>query len=405
LREEKYDFLSKNDISSIQWTRINPASPFYFFFPIDLELQHEYEKGMQITKIMPVNTVGIVTARDQLTIQTTPEEVWEVVQDFSSLPVEQARVKYNLGKDTIEWKVEFAQKDLIGSGLKSDFIVPILYRPFDIRYTYYTGKSKGFICRPRPDLMNHMIKDNLALCVGRAGQVVGIDKLWNLVFCSKYVIDLNIFYRGGSSNFPLYIYQNGHSNQERIPNFSKEFLERLQSKLGSIPRPKDIFFYIYAILHSPTYRRRYKEFLRVNYPRIPLTSKLRLFESLSELGCELVLLHTMESPKQENTVIYLRGEGDNVVETIRKISFKNERLKINKSQFFEKINEKVYNYHTGGYQLIKKWLKDRKGNELTEQEVVNLNKMIISISKSLEIMDEIDKRIEELGEGWPIAES
>jgi predicted helicase len=250
-----------------------------------------------------------------------------------------------------------------------------------------------------------MIRDNLALCVGRAGQVVGIDKLWNLVFCSKYVIDLNIFYRGGSSNFPLYIYQNGNSNQKRIPNFSKEFLERLQSKLGSLPRPKDIFFYIYAILHSPTYRKRYKEFLRVDYPRIPLTSKSRLFESLSKLGCELVLLHTMESPKQQNTVICLKGEGNNVVGTIRKTSFKDDRLKINKNQFFEKINEKVYNYYTGGYQLIKKWLKDRKGNELTEQEVINFNKIIISISRSLEIMDEIDKRIEELGEGWPITES
>ena len=138
------------------------------------------------------------------------------ILNFSKLDVETARQAYNLGKDVRDWKVEFAQKDLKESGMDKNNIVPILYRPFDIRHTYYTGKSRGFHCMPRPEIMRHLMRENLGLCVGRAGQVVGLEKPWNVVYVSENIVDLNLFYRGGESVCPLYIYQQ-KTNLKNVP--------------------------------------------------------------------------------------------------------------------------------------------------------------------------------------------
>jgi len=156
LRIDKYEHLAENDINSIEWKEITPKSEFYLFIPRDEALEENYKKFFKITDIFPVNSVGVVTARDKLTIQWTSEEVYRTVEFFSKMETEKARIFYNLGPDARDWKVAFAQKDLIDSGLKRENIVPILYRPFDTRYTYFTGKSRGFHCMPRGQVMKNM---------------------------------------------------------------------------------------------------------------------------------------------------------------------------------------------------------------------------------------------------------
>ncbi len=145
------------DKNALEWTELNPSTPFYLFIPQDEVLREEYEKGWLVTEIFPVNSVGITTARDRLTIQPTEAAIWKTVQDFAALPVEEARQKYRLGTDARDWKVALAQQDVEDSGLSQDHIVPIAYRPFDTRYTYYTGHSRGFHCRPRRKVMHHML--------------------------------------------------------------------------------------------------------------------------------------------------------------------------------------------------------------------------------------------------------
>jgi len=157
VREGKYLRLYEWDLASTKWAKLNPQPPFYLFLPQDTRRSKEYERGWPVTEILPVNSVGLVTARDKLTIHMTPEEVWETVRDFSSLAEEMARKKYSLGKDAQDWKVHLAQADLQASGPVKKKITPILYRPFDTRYTYYTGQTKGFICRPRQEVMGHML--------------------------------------------------------------------------------------------------------------------------------------------------------------------------------------------------------------------------------------------------------
>ncbi|MGB3206013.1 MAG: type ISP restriction/modification enzyme, partial [Crinalium sp.] len=281
-REDKYRYLTEHDITTVKWTEIFPKSPFYLFCPQDRNLLEEYDQGWKITEILPVHSVGIVTARDNLTIKCSPQEVETTVKDFVSLPIEEARIKYELGDDARDWKVSLAQEDLRNNSFQKSNIVPIIYRPFDTRYTYYTGQTRGFICMPRPEVMSNMLKENLALISARSNKSQDCDHF----YCSQFIMETKC---GESTTqsclFPLYTYPNTKNQQgnlfiEKSPNLSSDFIAAIRAKLGYIPTPEAIFYYIYAIFHSPTYRQRYAEFLKIDFPRVPLTSNDRLFKDL-----------------------------------------------------------------------------------------------------------------------------
>jgi hypothetical protein len=398
LRDKKYEWLLHNDYKTTKWQELNPHSSFYFFVPRNEKYEQEYNKFWGISKIFPVCSVGIATARDGLTIKWTDKDVRKTVINFLKMDNEQARKIYNLGKDVRDWKVALAKQDLERSGLTqldnemklndifNKKIVRILYRPFDVRYTYYTGTSRGFHCMPRPEVMKHLMQDNLAMCVGRAGNVVGSEKPWNLAYCSKYIIDLNLFYRGGSANFPLYLYR----DQVRHPNINNDFYDALFSGYHSKPLPEDAFGYIYAILYSNTYRNKYNEFLKTDYPKIPFTSNLQLFGKMAKLGISLIGLHMMKADELGDSVAKFQGIGDNLVEQIT-YDEKEKKVQINKNQFFEGVDKQVWEYHIGGYQVLEKWLKDRKTKKLSLEEIMIYCKIVTAIKKTIDTQAEIDK--------------
>ena len=214
----------------------------------------------------PLNSVGIVTARDDLAIQKTAQDVKNVINDFANLDPETARQKYHLGKDARDWTVIGAQNDLKQTGIDEKLIVPYAYRVFDTRYTYYTGNSKGFQCmaRARARAMNHILnKDNIVLIAKRGfindtapGFITNIISDFRLWSCSGM--------QGGDYIFPLYIYING----DKIPNLNQQIVREIESKVGQTT-PESIFDYIYGVLHSPSYREKYREFLKIDFPRIP----------------------------------------------------------------------------------------------------------------------------------------
>ncbi|MDD5511612.1 MAG: N-6 DNA methylase [Dehalococcoidales bacterium] len=413
LREDKYHILIEDNIIETKWIELKPGSPFYFFVPIREDLLADYERGWKLSDIFPTNCVGLFTARDGLTIRWSAKEVQNTIHDFVKLPPDEARDKYNLGEDVRDWRVSLAQKDLEDSGLSPELIVPILYRPFDVRYTYYTGHSRGFHCMPRPDVMPNIIKrDNLTLCIGRAGQVVGPTQ-WDIIYCSRQIVDLNIFYRGGGQCFPLYLYPAEGEMQfdggKRRPNLNPEFIKAASGKLG-LPfieddrgdlvqtfGPEDIFNYAYAVFHSPTYRTRYAEFLKIDFPRLPLTSDKGLFKSLAAKGAELAALHLMESPALNNLFTEYPVAGSNEVE---KVSYdeNSQRVYINKTQYFEGVSLEVWDFHIGGYQVCQKWLKDRKVRKLNYDELIHYQKVIVALKETIRLMAEIDELISE----WPI---
>lgn len=349
-RESKNQTLAQMEISTTSWQELQPHSPFYLFVPQDTDLRAEYDRGWPVNEIFPVNSVGIVTARDNLTIHWTPQEVMDTVKDFAKLDPETAREKYHLGKDVRDWKVELAQKDLKASGLKEELVRPVLYRPFDVRFTYYTGQTRGFICMPRPEVMGHMLaRENLGLCFHRREEVHGE---YSHFLVTRHITEHGLLSsKTTNSQAPLYLYpyqsrsNNNAGTQNsilslselsvpygRIPNIVPTFIEDLSGKVGLtfIPDgkgdiettfgPEDVFSYAYGVFHSPTYRQRYSEFLKMDFPRLPLTGNKDLFKDLVGLGNELVSLHLMESPRLGTFITRFPVSGSQVVEGVRYVT-------------------------------------------------------------------------------------
>jgi predicted helicase len=163
--------------------------------------------------------------------------------------------------------------------------------------------------------------------------------------------------------------------------------------------PEDAFRYAYTVLHSPTYRARYAEFLKIDFPRLPLTSSLELFRALAALGGELVALHLMGSPKLNRHLTKFVGQGDNEVVKVR---YEDETVWINPAQGFRDVPEDVWQFHIGGYQVCEKWLKDRKGRELSADDITHYHKIVVALNETIRLMAEIDKVIDAHG-GWPNA--
>ena len=394
LRQFKYDWLDNNQFQANTYQELSPTSPFYLF-RLEATGNEHYLQWKSLPEIFPVNSVGIVTARDGLTIQDTPNQVRKTTHHFASLDPETARVAYQLGKDARDWKVGYAQKDLKDSGLNDENIKPILYRPFDTRYTYYTGKSRGFHCMPRNEVMRHMLEENVGMVIGRQGLAVGDNQLWNLVTISQSITDFNLFYRGGGLIAPLYIYPDEHKDDifattEREYNIAPDLLDKLSSQWSQF-QPEQLFYYVYAILHSNQYRQRFEQYLRMDFPRIPLTEDYGLFSKLAEMGKELADIHLLKSPRLSPPLARYQGSGSNDMVEFIKYDEHKGNVQINPDKHFEGITLELWNYHIGGYQVLHKHLKYRKGKSLADP--IHYCRMVTALAQTIDHQTKIDQII------------
>ncbi len=606
-RENKYQYLWNNSISSVPYVELPNIKPNYFFVQKDFTIQKQYDKGFSVSDLFVINSAGIVTARDKFTIKDTKEEVINTINNFVKLEVEDARIKYSLGKDVRDWKVNLAQADLEQSNLSADNICKVSYRIFDERWTYYTGKSKGFHCMPRGEVMQHFIEgENIGLVYNREqkqGDLLSIFIVNKLI--DAHLVD-NISYIA-----PLYLYPtktqkidiNGEifvtGEQERKPNLNQEIVNKIAKKLslpfvtkktstppkvetnspplegcperfrdgvaedvappttistinnrqikrnfvknlpynpklkklarekrqegilsevlfwqqvhkgkfhkidfdrqriignyivdfyvkalglvveidgsshddkveydaerqryledlglvvyriadidvkrnldrvmGELERfvvekfgvvastenptpsrktsghpskggefqeqgfaPIDILDYIYAVLHSPTYREKYKEFLKIDFPRVPYPKDKNTFWQLVKLGGEIRQIHLLESPKVEDYITTYPKDGSNTITT--KVAKKDwelfdeekelGRIWINEEQYFDNIPLIAWKFYIGGYQPAQKWLKDRKGRTLSFEDILHYQKIIVALFETDRLMREIDK--------------
>lgn len=355
---------------------------------------------------MPVSSVGIATARDSLTIHFSADDVWKTVNDFSKLPPEEARSVYKLRKDARDWKIPLAQQDLLESGPTFERVTPILYRPFDIRHTYFTGKSRGFHCMPRPAVMGHFFgRGNIGLVTSRLTK--GEDFAHAQV--TRHITEVICMSPKTSNNgfiFPLWLYQKAADadllkGSERQPNFDAGFLEALGDAVEYTPTPEQAFAWIYAVLHSPSFRNRYREFLRRDFPRVPLPNSRNLFDTLVVFGEELIALHVMEKTLPRITTFDVTG--GNTVDKVRWAPGKdgNGRVYINAEQYFGDVPEVVWETHIGGYRVADKWLKDRRERSLNYDDLEHYQSMIAALARTLEIQANIDDAIGDAG-GWPL---
>ena len=379
-------------------TELFPKSPKYLFVPQETDYSTEYESGWEVTDIFDINSVGVATARDRFTIHRSAEAVRETVTDFVSLSVDEARERYNLGRDSRDWRVHFAQADLRNHPDIEQHIQPIQYRPADTRWTYYTGRSRGFHCTPRDAIMSHLLTENFALCVCR---IVTSPTWQHALITDKITEKCYVSNRGSESGyvFPLYLYPDSDAlldSTERELNFKPAFLTALSEALQlpqtppfQLPEgiaPEEILAYIYAVLYSPTYRERYYDFLKYDFPRIPLPQNIDQFRSLAALGQELInwhLLKDMQIPSRHR----FEGEGDGVVSKVR---YEDDKVWINGTQHFTDVPADVWEYEIGAYKVCQKWLKDRKGKELSRDDLKQYRGILVAVAETLRVMGEID---------------
>jgi len=258
----------------------------------------------------------------------------------------------------------------------------ILYRPFDIRKVIYSSKTKGVVAYPRYKVMQHLLEPNIALLTCR--QQTSFD--FQHVFISNNISErCAVSLQTGELAyvFPLYLYTNDGS---RTPNLKKEIIAEIEKVVGNVS-PEDIFDYIYAVLHSPSYRKKYKEFLKIDFPRVPYPKDAKIFKRLVAFGAELRSLHLLESPKVNQFITTYPIAGS---DTVEKLAYKNGKVFINTEQYFGNVPEVAWNFYIGGYQPARKWLKDRKGRTLTNTDIEHYQKIIIALAETNRIMKEID---------------
>jgi len=311
------------------------------------------------------------------------------------MPPEEARETFRLGKDARDWKVQLAQEDIRHSGPSQDRVVPILYRPFDVRYTYYTGHSRGFLCMPRPEVMRNMLQHNIALVTSRMTKAEDFHHA-QVVQNITEVICMSPKTSNNGFVFPLYLYEKEQSDgvfhkttSARKPNIASEVLARLTSLYGETVTPEQVFTYVYAILYAPAYRTRYVEFLKSDFPRIPFTKDRDTFLKLAGLGQQLIDLHLMRSPELDNPISRFCGKGDSAV---RKVEYDADRgrVSINPTQYFDGVTPDLWNYQIGGYQVLAKWLKGRKGRFLTSADTIHHSRIAAALSKTITVQTTID---------------
>ena len=399
-REKKYEYLNGNDLSTAGYKELTPTEPYYFFVPKDFSVQVDYNKGFKIDELFNIVNSGIVTARDNILVHYSINEVDKLIYDFRNLNELEFRNKYNEHSDSRDWKLKDAFNDVKNN---NGSVQKISYKPFDIRYTYYTGTTKGLMSYPRCEFYSNFISvKNVALYLMK--KPLGSD-LFNTVFVSNMLLDKN-FYGYQTYCFPLYKYnittQTLFFTQSRKPNLNMDIVQELEQKLDLTFRPKkedtqgtfapiDILDYIYGVLHSNKYRNKYKEFLKIDFPRIPYPKNADYFFKVAEFGKQLREIHLLESAIVNDFITSYPIDGDNEVV---KPEYKDNKVYINKTQYFDNVPEIAWNFYIGGYQPAQKWLKDRKGRILSYEEILHYQKIIVALTKTYEIMQTLDNFVE-----------
>lgn len=398
-REVKYDFLTANSIKSVEFENLNPNVPNFFFVRKEEKNRDLYEKGFSIDKLFSKNVTGIVTMGDNFAIDNDKDVLLNRINEFvtNDVSIEKLNNDYGLGKNYANWIFENKNKIVVDNNC----LVKISYRPFDDKWTYFDNR---IIWRWRYEInKNFFNKENLGLVVGRQST----DDYWCNVQISKSMIDnrYHFSYKGTASQFPLYLYPETNGQQtidqlsERTPNLNPDIVKEITKKnwltftnekesTKNTYAPIDILDYIYGVLHSPTYREKYKEFLKIDFPRVPYPKDKDTFWKLVKLGGEIRQIHLLESPVVEKPISKYPHTGTNVV---GKTKYENGNVYINETQCFQDVPEVAWNFYIGGYQPAQKWLKDRKDRELQIDDIRHYMKIIVALTETDRLMKEIDK--------------
>lgn len=403
-RAEKYAFLAQNDLNSIEWLELTPREPFYSLLPLKTPLLDEYEQGFSVKDMFQVGGTGICSKKDHVVFHKTKESLLELLKDFSTLEPSELRRKYDIGDDSRDWRLDNAIREVRANADNLEkYIVLCQYRPFDYRWTYYTSNSRTFLAYPVYNVFKHMLppptnpktpnqtRKNAALNTPR--QLKNNDKSWTQCFISSCINDQGLSSGGNGAgvNYPLYQFNNPNYTE----NFTPKFRSFIDKHYNHSFEPLEILGYIYALLYSPNYRKRYEGFLKIDYPKILFTNNKDLFRVLSLLGIELIGLHVLNQESLNHSFEKLKDatigesyykEAHERNPIIKKPSHNEQRLYINHSAYFRGVSQEIYDYRIGGYCVLDKYLKSHKNEPCDFDHVTRIIKVIartIEIQKTL----------------------
>ncbi|MYD97495.1 MAG: hypothetical protein F4X98_08930 [Gammaproteobacteria bacterium] len=443
-REQKYRWLMGHNCADTRWNELMPALPFCVFEPYDDTTTGTYYGWPGINEVMAVNVTGIVTARDKFVIDmdrhTLRDRVWDLRS--KSLSDDEIRSKYFLGKgsrkyppgDSRGWKLHLARRKIREDDRWDDRYAPVLYRPFDEREVYYVPWMVDW---PRTETMPHMLAgENVSLGVTRA---VEVGDGFSHVFASRAMIQHHtVSLKEVNYQLPLYLYPMvGKADSSlfsrwprgkngRSPNLDSMFVEEIATAtelrfvsdgVGDLQGtfgPEDVLAWVYAVFHSPRYRELYDAHLKLDFPRVPVPTGRELFTRMTESGHELLLLHVLESVKLNEFITAYAGPPNAAVDRVGwssgtvwldagKTNAREDHLATKPGTIgFQGVPELVWRFRIGGYQICHKWLSDRKGRTLSDDDSAHYQKIIVALNETIRTMAEIDDAIEDYG-GWPNA--
>lgn len=380
-RLEKYKAGAEKSLKTMTFAPISPAPPFLIFASQNEVVREEYDAGWRLPDVFPVNVLGFQTHRDDFAISFTEEETKKKLADFSNPRISDAEMTqlYNI-KSNRDWSLETSRQIARKDGTPT--LRKVAYRPFDERWCEYGHLTMDY---PRRELLEHVAgKKNVSILVPRQ---IG-TALWRHALITNLPAESCAISNDTKSQnyvFPIWTYV---SSDLKVENFSAKFRDYIYARFKGIFEPEQILGYIYAILHAPTYRRRYAEFLRIDFPRIPFAAAPTDFERLSALGGELIDAHLLRGLAPGGLANY-HGKGDNSVGKPR-FAEAEARVYINEAQYFAPVPKEVWDFHIGGYPVIEKYLKSRKGRKLSLAEIEHVGAIAASLAFTIAQMAKID---------------
>lgn len=407
LRSAKYKWLNKNSINEVNWNDIEVHADKYLFHEVNQVLKKIYFEGFELNQLMKVNSGGVKTHRDKLVIGFNYDDLKIKITDFYNPTIPNSQIQNEYGvKVNAKWNIN--EKRL--GNFDVELIKDITYRPFDNRKIYF---SKELVDRDRMNVMKNMMSNNTALICARTNKTEKVDHFFITNSLSEMKTGEN---SNGSYHLPLYLYndknqQNLDGTPERRPNLNPKIVKQIAVGLGLKFTPEkeetegtfapiDLLDYIYAVLHSPTYRETYKEFLKIDFPRVPYPKDPEQFWKLVSLGGELRKLHLMEHPVLDTFITTYPIAGSN--EITRKLTATSPgyepdghdsetgKVWINDQQYFGNVPKTAWEFYIGGYQPAQKWLKDRRGRILTMEEIQHYQKIVVALVETGRVMGEVD---------------
>ena len=440
-QEQKYCWLWEHGSADTEWVQLEPAPSFYLFEPFDDAATGAYYGWPAINEVMPVNVTGVVTARDGFVIDLKPSALLDRIETFLDNRLSDNEVKKRLGlKENYAWRVAAARRELRAATKRKrleDFVTKILYRPFDERFIFW---HPSVVWRPRTEAMPHLLAGENVALIGCRQQARGDDE-WAQVFVTSRIAEscaISNITREINYLYPLYLYPGvgkadgslfnrwATGKDGRTPNLDSGFVEQVaaatelrfvsdgRGDLREAFGAEDVFAYIYTVFHSPGYRGHYEAQLKLDFPRVPLPGSGDLFRQLAEAGHDLLALHLLESPKlgkpittyigPRNPEVGRVGWSDGTVwlDAVKTNAREGHRATKPGTIGFQGVPEEAWDFQIGGYQVCHKWLKDRKGRTLSDEDVAHYQKIVVALNETIRIMAEIDEVIEEHG-GWPDA--